>query len=138
MLPVLFLIDNGGELQTAEQIWKRHKYRMFIIARKILNSDADIVCLQEIGGFGAAINRKKLKQDVYPYVMMDKGMACLSKYPILSKKNARSGHIVRSCTSAPPMLGMCRKMSKTLVDTAASLWTVGVSRLHHTCCFPSL
>lgn len=41
MLPVLFLIDNGGELQTAEQIWKRHKYRMFIIARKILNSDAD-------------------------------------------------------------------------------------------------
>lgn len=52
----------------------------------ILNSDADIVCLQEIGGLGAAINRKKLKQDVYPYVMMDKGMACLSKYPILSKK----------------------------------------------------
>ncbi len=52
----------------------------------ILNSDADIVCLQEIGGFGAAINRKQLKQDVYPYVMMDKGMACLSKYPILSKK----------------------------------------------------
>lgn len=52
----------------------------------ILNSDADVVCLQEIGGFGAAVNRKQLKQDVYPYVAMDNGMACLSKYPILSKE----------------------------------------------------
>ncbi len=41
MLPVFLTIENDGERQTAEQIWKRHKSRMYIIARKILNSDSD-------------------------------------------------------------------------------------------------
>lgn len=59
------------------------------VLEMILNSDADIVCLQEIGGFGAAVNRGELRQDKYPYTVMDNGLACLSKFPILSKRRIK-------------------------------------------------
>ena len=47
------------------------------------------MCLQEAGGLGKAIDIGALEIDEYPYHSAEekKGIACLSKYPILSNNN---------------------------------------------------
>lgn len=59
------------------------------IIKYIKESNADIVCLQEAGGLGGAIDNGQLEIDEYPYhnTVAKKGIACLSKYPILSSNN---------------------------------------------------
>lgn len=59
------------------------------IIKYIRESNADIVCLQEAGGLGKAIDIGALEIDEYPYHSAEekKGIACLSKYPILSNNN---------------------------------------------------
>ena len=59
------------------------------IIKYIKRSGADIVCLQEVGGLKGAIDNGSLVMEEYPYqtAISKKGIACLSKYPILSDTN---------------------------------------------------
>lgn len=59
------------------------------IIKYIKGSDADIVCLQEVGGLKGAIDNGSLTMEKYPYhvAIPKKGIACLSKHPILSDTN---------------------------------------------------
>jgi RNA polymerase sigma-70 factor (ECF subfamily) len=42
MLPLFLTIENNNERQTVEQIWERHKERMYKIAEKVLTNNAEI------------------------------------------------------------------------------------------------
>lgn len=42
MLPLFLTIENENERQTAEQIWERHKGRMYKIAEKVLKNNVEV------------------------------------------------------------------------------------------------
>lgn len=78
------------------------------VAEYINASGADIVCLQEVGGLKDAMDKGLVRFDDYPYCVLDSnkrdGLACLSKYPILSSKKIDYYSRGKNCSYAYEIL----------------------------------
>lgn len=87
----------------AKTIWKDNP-----VAKYINASGADIVCLQEVGNLKDALDKDSVRFDEYPYRHFNPekrdGLACLSKYPILSSKKIDYHSKGQNCSYAYEIL----------------------------------